>query len=321
MRNNILTTIFSLLIVFIFLELILRFSGDKPTINDLAREEDPVVYKKHNKLGWVHKPGEYLFQPWSKEGKITKFTINEDGSRKIRNQSESNKKILFFGGSLTEGWAVGDEENFVNYFQNFNLNFKVFNFGVGGYGGFQSLLLQEIVTKNLKGIDHIIYGFIDHHEVRNVASGSWLYLLNKYSNRGHVKIPFASLDSGNLTRNEPTEYFRLPLSSYSALISKIEKRVMKLKSYDREKNKFEISKLIIENMYSNSNNLDAKFTVVFLDVKQENLKNYKDFFYKKNINFVNCQFNPDEIVLGESHPNALNHKIVAQCLSKNLKLN
>ena len=96
---------------------------------------------------------------------------------------------------------------------------------------------------------------------------------------------------------------------------------MKLKSYDREKNKFEISKLIIENMYSNSNNLDAKFTVVFLDVKQENLKNYKDFLYKKNINFVNCQFNPDEIVLGESHPNALNHKIVAQCLSKNLKLN
>ena len=74
-------------------------------------------------------------------------------------------------------------------------------------------------------------------------------------------------------------------------------------------------------MYSNSNNLEAKFTVVFLDVKQENLKNYIDFLYKKNINFVNCQFNPDEIVLGESHPNALNHKIVAQCLSKNLKLN
>ena len=314
MAKNFLTIIISLVLIFFFIELILRLMDEKPTVNNLARKEDPIVYKKHKELGWVHKPGEYLFQPWSDEGEITKFTVNKDGSRKILNQSNSEKKILFFGGSLTEGWAVSDEENFVNIFQNSNLNFRVYNFGVGGYGGFQSLLLQEEVTKNMDSIEHIIYGFIDHHEVRNVASGAWLYLLNKYSNRGHVKVPFVYLDSGNIKRNLPVEYFKLPLSQHSALLSKIEKRIMKLKSRGREKNKFEISKLVIENMLLNANNLNSEFTVILLDVKKKNLEKYVNFFKNKNINYINCQFDPSEIVKGESHPNAINHKMVAECI-------
>ena len=81
-------------------------------------------------------------------------------------------------------------ENFVNYFQNLNNDIEVFNFGVGGYGGYQSLILQERKLKDLKSIQHVIYGFIDHHEVRNVAAGSWLYMLNEYSSRGHVMVPY-----------------------------------------------------------------------------------------------------------------------------------
>ena len=320
MAKNFLTIIISFLLIFLFFELILRLMDEKPTVNNLARKEDPIVYKKHKELGWIHKPGDYLFQPWSDEGKVTKFTINNDGSRKILNQSNSEKKILFFGGSLTEGWAVSDDENFVNIFQNSNLNIRVYNFGVGGYGGFQSLLLQEKVTRNMGSINHIIYGFIDHHEVRNVASGAWLYLLNKYSNRGHVKVPFASLNSGNLKRNLPTEYLKLPLSQYSAFLSKIEKRIMKLKSRVREKNKFKISQLVIENMLLNAKNLNSEFTVILLDVKKENLKKYEDFFNYNNINYINCQFDPSEIIKGESHPNAINHKMVADCILEQFKL-
>ena len=86
-----------------------------------------------NNIGWVHKTGEYQFKPWSNEGKITNFTIEKDGSRKNSVQKNSGANILFFGGSLTQGWAVDDEETFTKHFQELNKDFRVLNYGVGGY--------------------------------------------------------------------------------------------------------------------------------------------------------------------------------------------
>ena len=172
--------------------------------------------------------------------------------------------------------------------------------------------------KDLDSINHIIYGFIDHHEVRNVAAGSWLYMLNEYSNRGHVKVPYGSINHGSLKKNIPINYIKLPLSEYSALIAKIEKRIMKLKSIKREKVQFKISKLIINKMSENAKKYNSKFSVLILDTKKENLIKYTEFFNKKNINYIHCPFPPDKYVKGEGHPNAIGHKIVANCLNEKL---
>ncbi len=42
---------------------------------------------------------------------------------------------------------------------------------------------------------------------------------------------------GQLKRNKPISYFKLPFSEKIVLIAKIEKRIMKLKSSSREKKK------------------------------------------------------------------------------------
>ena len=42
------------------------------------------------------KPGSYLFQPWSEEGRITNLTINDDGSRYIQNHIYQNLKFYFW---------------------------------------------------------------------------------------------------------------------------------------------------------------------------------------------------------------------------------
>ena len=316
--KNIFIIFVSFLIILIFLELVLRITGSKPRVDNLGRENDPIIYQNDEELGWSQKPGIYFFQPWSEEGKLTKFTINNDGSRKIEDQPAVDSKILFFGGSLTQGWAVDDKENFVKYFQDLNKNFKVYNFGVGGYGGYQSLLLQEKVINGLENINHIIYGFIDHHEVRNVAAGSWLYLLNEYSQRGHINLPYGSIANGKLKKNLPTNYIKLPLSKKSALIAKVEKRIMKLKSKNREQVQFDISKLIIKEMSENSKKFNSKFTVLILDSKEEILVKYLKFFNDQNINYINCPFPPNEFVKGEGHPNHNGHKIVANCINEKL---
>ena len=53
---------------------------------------------------------------------------------------------------------------------------------------------------------------------------------------------------------------------------------MKLKSNKREKNKFEISKLIIEEMLNHAKQLNSKFSVLMLDSSEESLSKYSIFF-------------------------------------------
>jgi len=319
--NNYILTIISILIIFFLIESILRISGNTPrTKNNIINlDKEPLIYQKDNQIGWIHKPGKYSFLPWSNEGKITKFNINNDLSRSTFYTNESINKMLFIGGSLTQGWAVSDKDNFVSLLQKNLKNYKVKNYGVGGYGGYQSLLLLERIIKKDQNVSYVIYGFIPHHEVRNVAAGSWLYLLNKYSKRGHTSVPYSSINkSGNLIRHYPVDYLKLFLGDRLSVMAKIEKRIMKIKSRNREKKKFEISKKIIKEMKIITESNGAKFYMLILNqMPKPQLNNYKKFFVNENISSIYCPFPEGSkfTVLGDGHPNELAHKKVFTCLS------
>ena len=83
------------------------------------------------------------------------------------------------------------------------------------------MLKDEI--KNLKNIKLVVYGFIEHHQYRNVARSSWLESLSRFSSQGYYrepKVPFATLDEfGKLKLNKPISYLKLPLREYSAIIT------------------------------------------------------------------------------------------------------
>ena len=85
-----------------------------------------------------------------------------------------------------------------------------------------------------------------------------------------------------------------------------------------KKKKFEISKLVIEEMLKNAKSNNAKFTVLFLGNSDNNLEKYKIFFNEAKINYINCQFPKNQAVKGEGHPNEVGHTNVADCLIKNL---
>ncbi len=323
LTKNIALLISSIIFVFIIFEIGLRILGekvDKKNIVDTSHE--PIIYEKHDEIGWVHKEGSYKFLPWSEYGKITNFNINKDLSRSAENASKNEEKIIFIGGSLTQGWAVDDNENFVSIIQNKTNNYNTINFGVGGYGGYQSLLLLEKIIKFDK-LNYVIYGFIKHHEYRNVASGSWVYLLNKFSGRGHVKIPYADIDKqGNLIRNLPIGKIKIPFSDYSVFLSKIEKKILKMKSQKREKKRFDISKKIILNMKQIVENKNGKFIFLNLNNMSEiHLSRYKKFLKTNNIEFFNCPFpvGKEFSVIGEGHPNEKGHFVVAECILKKIE--
>ena len=322
--KNLSLSFFTVILLLLIIEISLRITGSSPRIIHDFSLSEPITNISDENLGWSPKIGQHIFKPWSEDGKITKLTINNDKSRFTGNNNSQKKKIIFIGGSLTQGWAVDDLETFSSFIQNKNKEYKISNFGVGGYGGFQSLLLLEKIFDKNKDIDLVIYGYIPHHEVRNVAAGSWMYLLNFFSTRGFIKLPYASIDNeNNLVRYKPIKYINLPFGSKSALIAKLEKRIMKIRSLQRENKKFDISKAIIKEMnkISSENNSQFKF-LVLENLSEEKIKKYKKFLTKNDIDLINCPIPQGQkyVVKGEGHPSALGHKVISECIYKEIDI-
>jgi len=308
------------------LELFIRFVlGDNPRNElDFDLKDQPISFIEDKILGWKPKPGEYIFKPWGESGRTTKLTNLDDGERLTGHKNKENK-IVFIGGSLTQGWAVDDSSTFSWLLQKKFKNYKVKNYGVGGYGGVQSFLKLKNIFENQKNIKFVIYGFIPHHEVRNIASGSWIYLLNKGSRgtEGKLSLPYASIKKQKLVIYKPKKYLKLPLGNNSALIAKIEKKILKLTSFRRSLQETKISKAIILSMKEITEENGSKFILLILNkIPEEKLVKYKKFFEEKSIEHINCYFpEGDEYrVEGEGHPNLIGHKFVSDCIYSQLSL-
>ena len=171
----------------------------------------------------------------------------------------------------------------------------------------------------------VIYGFIPHHEVRNIASGSWMHLLNKGSRgtEGKLSLPYASIKNQKLVIHKPKKYLKLPLGNKSALIAKIEKKILKLNSFRRSFQETKISKEIILNMKEIAEENDSKFILLILNkIPEEKFVKYKKFFEEKSIEHINCYFpeGKEYRVEGEGHPNRIGHKFVSDCIYAQLLL-
>ena len=70
--------------------------------------------------------------------------------------------------------------------------------------------MENILKKNEK-IKIVVLSYLPHHSIRNIGSEFWLRTLTKYSRRGYVKLPYASIgNNGELVRVEPISYFKIP---------------------------------------------------------------------------------------------------------------
>ncbi len=323
--KNISLIFLSIFFLSIIIEITLRLKGDLPRKNPDFTINEPLINIPDPVLGWRPKIGNHKFRPWSKDGKETYLTINKDKSRFTGSIDQNKDKIIFIGGSITQGWAVSDDQTFSYIFQKNNMSHKIYNFGVGGYGGYQSLLMLEKVFKNKDKIKLVIYGLIPHHEIRNTAAGSWMYLLNFFSKRGFISLPYSSIDKEKkLIKYPPIQYLTLPFGENSALVAKIEKRIMKIRSLIREKKQTEISLSIIKEMNKLSLKNNSKFVLLFLeDFNDDRSKKYDLFLKNNNINHIKCLMPKGQkyIVQGDGHPNGLSHYVIGKCIDKKIKIN
>ena len=329
-----LITIFVALVISLLLaEVFLRIFGIGPWKNIIINnsETGKQIYTQDSTLGWIAKEGDYLINPINPKGNKFHLTIEKDGQRKTGEfNRDDNDEILVIGGSFSQGWGVNDEDTFSSKLQKKYNNFKVYNFGQGGYGSVQSLLLLEKQIPKMKSPKLVIYGFIEHHEYRNAARSQWLRTLAQYSKRGHVNTPYGLIGkNNNLIIKPPIGYINLPLREVSALITLFEKAYMKnvsTKEFPRDSQRKKQQKLVTEKtilqMKEVSNKFDADFFLVILDWANPLTKDQYELFFKKNkIQFVNCSIPliNEMVLLGNYHPSKKAHTYYNECLVNYIK--
>ena len=308
---------FSLLL----LEFFLRFLNFKPWKyeNEISKNNEIFQYEK--KLGWISKKGFYQMTFDENKNPNSFITIEEKGNRFIENSEENKESIIFIGGSFTQGWGINDNQTFSNLIKNYFQKYNVYNFGQSGYGGVQSLLLLQEIIKEFKHPKLIIYGFIEHHEQRNVARSAWLETLLRYSKRGHYnkpQIPFATINKNNqLIIHEPKSYIEFWLREESALIVALEKFINKQISRHRKKYQDLTTKQIFIDMKKIADENKSNFLIVNLFfTNKDNEKKYEIFFNEKNLNYVNCNINLDKtfLILNDFHPNHKANVLYGKCI-------
>lgn len=325
--KKVITILISIVVTLGIVEIVLRIFVIKPWEN--LKVEDPLINKRDPILGWKAKEGTYNFLPMHKSGNNFSLTIKQNGERENGNKNIKTKnEILLVGGSFTQGWGVNDNETFSFKLQKKYKDYKINNFGQAGYGSIQSyLLLKEQISKAMSP-KLIIYGIIQHHEYRNIAHEGWLRMMSQYSSRGSVYTPYGSLNKeNNLIIHSPIGYSTFPLREKFSVITLIEKVYNKLQSKKRVYKRLEtgerikqqviVTKKTIIAMKEISEKIDANFIVVNLDwagsLKKEN---YKNFFKKNKINFVNCAVPLDKkfAIPGDYHTNKEAHTFYKNCL-------
>jgi hypothetical protein len=199
---------------------------------------------------------------------------------------------------------------------------RVLNYGTGGYGSYQSLLVMERELPCLVDPRFVLYGFIEHHEIRNAAPGSWLGLLLRSSKRGHVDVPFATYDAEKgLLRHPPEHYLSLPFRESLAVVALLEKAYMQLKTNQRLSGRRLLTEQILLSMNRTSKQHNAIFIVILLEIGKDAKAHYKNFLRANKIESVDCAFEitEDARVAGEGHPNGKMNTLWSQCISTALK--
>lgn len=314
----------SLLYAFIILavlEVLLRLLGFSVATRSNGMDlSNSNTYQADSVLGWKLLPGSFKVGPFHPTGKPIQVTFGEDLSRITRatGTSVGSEKVVFIGGSFTQGSAVSDDQNFVWKLQQKYKQFNIRNYGVGGYGGYQSLLrLEEEIRKSEKP-KHVIYGYIYHHKFRDIAETLWQEQLY-YGSSADLMLPFAALDDqGQLLRKQVMTHGTFPLSERLVAANLAKLTYWRLLRYSKTEQAIDVSRAVIKEMHQLCLKEGIEFYVAILADTDLQASDQIRFFEENSIKYIKCniELNASNTVKGETHPDESVHRLWAEQISQ-----
>jgi hypothetical protein len=320
--------IFSLAIA----EVTMRVIGYSPhspqdLTGDGNRSAMPLMTDKHPLLGWVNKPGTYVYPGFSPEVESISVTILPDGSRATHageRAQASADKLIMVGDSYTMGYAISDNETFAWKVQAQFPELNVMNMGVPGYGSYQSLLTLEDLLPRVSSKKTIFYGYIGHHQFRNVLDPGWMSMFADSKNENRMP-PYATTDAaGELVRHEISNRRSWPFRELFALVNWAERGWINYTGKDRFAQRSAVTEEIILEMQEVADTHDAQLIILLLNNRDANGPSFMEFLESNELDHLNCDqglSGPEFSVAGEGHPNGKQNGLWAQCISDFLRAN
>lgn len=301
----------------------LRVIGVRPWKDYLVGREEPTIVEEDAVLGWRNKGGKFVIPAYTETGCDSSVTISAVGDRSAGPLwGEGYRTAFILGCSFTYGWGLSDEQTYPWKVQKRLSGVKVLNYGSPGYSTFQSLLvLEREINRSSAAV--VIYGFIEHHEDRNVAPAYWVETLNRYSRRGHTRVPFCTLNGdGSILRHNPYGVPGFPFKTYSSLAAWLEGSYLRFESRGRLEDKRQVTEQLLIRMDAICKENKIGFAVALLSMTEDTRAHYLRFLSGSCIEYIDCVVNlsPDMVIPGEGHPNEMCNSYWASSIASWIKL-
>lgn len=300
-------------------EVAVRAYGGKPWKYVGLATGIPPTHAADPVLGWHPKPGRYEIPPFSPRGAPTTITIGPERTRSVgRAPRDELPTLALFGDSFTFGWAVSDEETYAARLQERLPSWTIQNWGVQGYGTYQSLLRMRRYLASHPPPARILYGYFPSHEIRNVAHPVFTSALEQHSRHGLVAMPFATVDEeGRLIEHPPEAWPDWPLKEHLAIVSLLREWWMYWSRGGRLAQARDVMHRILLEMMSLVQRHGSSFGVVLLSGSPEQVAHYENFLAQHEIETIDCarRLTPDLQVPGDGHANARLHSMWAECIA------
>jgi hypothetical protein len=299
-------------------EVTLRTAGISPWTDaiDPSKRTQPL-YEPDLELGWRNRPANIALAA-RPGGEPLRWTFLADGTRSTAPEGHPGRPVVaLVGCSFTQGIGLSDRETYAWNLQLKRPELAIRNYGTGGYGTYQSLLVLERLFASLRSPrpDLVLYGFIEHHEIRNVAAPEWTRLLASTSSVGRVDLPYCSIDAdGSLRRHDPEHYPIFPLMRYSSIANQLQQTFIDLVTDPRRSRRRQVTERLLAAMDDTCRSNGVAFAVLLLHASQEVAAHYREFCTSEGIACFDIvsPMTADLRLPNDNHPNAKQNLIWAE---------
>jgi hypothetical protein len=260
-------------------------------------------YQCDSELGWRAREGTFDLG-WA--GQRPAHYTNWSGGRRATadvepaSDAKNRPQVFFVGDSFPQGYQLSDSETLPWMVQQRHPEARVWNFGAGNYGTYQSYLVMK---KWVHGPSSVYYLFNAFHEGRNAADPNWLRIFKKPP--PGCFYPFAEFSGGELQARQSHGDIVWPLSRKLRTVAMVQEYKQILESYVRVHNRRRLTETLLVKMNETVRAEGGKFTVILFDMSPEERTDYRQFLQSQRINIVDCErpeMSDRSLRLADGHP-------------------
>lgn len=275
-------------------------------------------------LGWINKPGvsraigdgDVRMTFWDHGRRATR----DGAAPPIGNPSAGGIPLMIVGGSNAQSYGVADQDTFAYRLGQRDPRLAVENFGTGGYGTVQAMMMAERALKDFYKDTKpkiILLAFDDAHILRNVSDQSWIFTISDFEGR-YAAPPHYRLEGGTLAFHPYRSIGFWPLETHAAALTLLHNVWLQSFAYNTKDQALPVTREVIARFAALAKVNNAVFAVAVLE---DRAGTTPVLFRDAPFPHVDCsgpgRADPKATyIAANGHPNPALHAYFAQCIGE-----